>query len=59
MLTWSGATTPTVEIYRNGVPGSFTNDGAANFQLGPGSYTFRICEPGSSVCSADYVVSVT
>lgn len=61
VLVWTGANGAQVDIYQNGVrTGNTLNDGAWTRQLGPGTYTFRICEEGStSVCSADVSVTVT
>ena len=60
-LRWSGATTSSVDVYRNGVRIATTsNDGEHTDSLntrGGGTYIYRVCEAGSSVCSAD--VSVT
>jgi len=53
-LTWSGATTANVEIYKNGALLVTTaNDGA--YTDGPlpkkGSASYQVCEPGGAVCS--------
>lgn len=59
-LNWTGATTPTVDVYQNGVHrGDTINDGSWDTQLGPGTYSFRICDRNSSVCSNDASVTVT
>ncbi|MGR5238283.1 S8 family serine peptidase [Vibrio alfacsensis] len=53
-LTWSGATTRKVNVYRNGVVISTTgNDGAFTDTLGDayGMYTYQVCEQSSSNCS--------
>ena len=34
------------------------NDGEATVAAGPGTYTFRVCNKGSSVCSLDVGVTV-
>ena len=59
-LSWSGASTSTVEVYRNGalvatVPnnGSYTDNTG---QKGGGSFTYQVCEPGGS-CSNQATVS--
>ena len=60
-LSWSGATTATVDIVRDGAviatpanSGSYTDDTA---QKGGGSFTYRVCEAGSTtVCSATVTV---
>jgi PKD repeat protein len=60
-LAWSGATSTSVDVFRSGVKITTTpNDGAytdAINQRGGGSYTYRICEAGSSVCSNQVTVS--
>ncbi len=60
-LTWSGATSSSVDVFRNNVKITTTaNNGAytdAIGQRGGGSYTYRICEAGSSVCSNQVTVS--
>jgi hypothetical protein len=54
-LTWAGASGSTVDLYRNGVKLRNTaNDGKAlstklSTQLG--TYTFKVCETGSTRCS--------
>jgi len=60
LLIWTGATTAQVDIYQNGVRiGNTLNDGAWTQKYNPGTYTFRICDEGSTVCSADVTVTVT
>jgi hypothetical protein len=60
LLIWTGATTAQVDIYQNGVrTGNTLNDGAWSQKFSPGTYTFRICDEGSTVCSADVTVTVT
>jgi serine protease len=60
-LTWSGATSTNVDVYRNGVLVITTaNDGA--FTDGPlgkggGSATYQVCEAGTNVCSNTVSVS--
>jgi len=54
-LDWTGARGTKVDVYRNGPLLTKTpNDGhyvnSRNFQ-GPASYTYKICETGSTVCS--------
>ena len=55
VLAWSGATTPQVDVYRNGVFGATTaNDGTAtDTTIGSrtGTFTYHVCEAGTSVCS--------
>jgi len=54
-LTWSGATSANVDVYRNGnVVATTANDGAytdATNNKGGGSYTHQVCEAGTSTCS--------
>lgn len=61
-LTWSGATSASVDIFRNGTRiATTTNDGAYTDnidQKGGGSYTYRVCEAGNAAaCSADVTVT--
>ena len=61
-LTWNGVTTSDVDIFRDGewlatapsAGGSYTDDIG---QRGLGTYTYRVCEIGTGVCSN--VVTVT
>lgn len=59
-LTWSGATTPTVDIYRNGpVIATTANDGNYVEILPAGSYQYRVCNAGSTIaCSIAVTVTV-
>ncbi len=54
-LSWSGATSTNVDVYRNGALIDTTaNDGAytdATDNRGGGSYTHQVCEAGTSTCS--------
>ena len=61
MLTWSGATTNTVDIYRNGTKLTTTaNDGTfLDLMVAAGTYQYRVCNLGSTVCSADVQVVVS
>lgn len=59
-LTWSGATSDRVDIYRNGsLSGTTTNDGSARtgglFANVDGSYV--VCEAGTNVCSNESVIN--
>jgi subtilisin family serine protease len=60
-LKWSGATTISVDVWRNGTKITTTpNDGAHTDnvdQKGSGTYTYEVCEAGSSVCSGDVTVT--
>ncbi|HJR18063.1 MAG TPA: hypothetical protein VJ808_14530, partial [Gemmatimonadales bacterium] len=55
-LTWSGARGSTVDIYRNGTLRANTaNDGRHTNSIltrWGSSYTFQVCETGTSVCSS-------
>ncbi|NKI36548.1 S8 family serine peptidase [Wenzhouxiangella sp. XN79A] len=59
-LTWSGATSSSVDIYRDGsLLSSTANDGAftdATSFNGGGSLTYQVCEAGSNVCSSSVTV---
>lgn len=61
VLTWSGATTATVDIYRDGLKFVTTaNDGAFDDTRPPGTYQYRLCDLGSATaCSAVVSVVVT
>lgn len=54
-LAWSGATSTGVDVYRNGSMITTTvNDGAYTDETsnrGQGSYTYKVCEAGTSTCS--------
>jgi subtilisin family serine protease len=57
-LRWSGATTSTVDIYRNNVKiRTMSNTGSYTETLPRGSYTYRVCDAGSTNCSPDRTVS--
>ena len=55
-LTWSGATSANVDVFRNGaVVATTPNDGAYTDNTGQkgsgSSYTYQVCEAGTSTCS--------
>jgi hypothetical protein len=54
-LTWSGATSTNVDVFRNGALVTTTaNDGAhtdSTGNKGGGSYDYQVCEAGTSTCS--------
>ena len=54
-LTWSGATSTNVDVYRNSALITTTaNDGAytdATNNKGKGTYVYQVCEQGTSTCS--------
>ncbi len=60
-LTWSGATSTNVDIFRNNALVATTaNDGFHTYntgQRGGGSDTFRVCQSGTSTCSNSVTVS--
>lgn len=60
-LTWSGATSTNVDVYRDGsVIATTANDGAYTDntgQKGGGGYSYQVCEAGTSTCSATINVS--
>ncbi len=60
-LTWSGASSTNVDIYRDGVRVATTpNDGAhtdAINRKGGGSYVYKLCEAGTSKCSGEVTAS--
>jgi hypothetical protein len=60
-LTWSGASSATVEIYLNGAfRRTNSNTGRTTITrtfTGPATYILKLCEAGSSVCSNEATVS--
>ena len=60
-LSWGGATSSLVDVFRNGAPlASTANDGAYTdgpLGKGGGTYTYKVCEQGSSVCSNESTVT--
>jgi len=60
-LKWSGATTTNVDIWRNAkIVSTTANDGAhidKIGQKGSGTYTYKVCQAGTSTCSGDVVVT--
>jgi serine protease len=60
-LTWSGATSATVNVYRNGVSVATTANSGAYTDIigtvGGGSVTYKICEAGTTVCSNEVTVT--
>ena len=59
-LTWSGATATSVDVYRDGSKLTTTaNDGTYTDTInrkGGGSYTYKVCEAGTSTCSNEATV---
>lgn len=60
-LSWSGATSTNVDVFRNGALVTTTaNDGFYTDNIGargPGNYTYQVCEEGSSTCSNEATAS--
>ena len=60
-LTWSGATSGTVDIYRNNaLLISTSNDGLYTDPIGNrghGTYTYKVCEAGTQTCSNSATVN--
>src|SRR5262249_48510820 len=59
-LTWSGATSANIDIYRNGfviatVPntGTYTDSTGTT---GRASFTYKVCDAGTSICSNEVTV---
>ena len=60
-LYWSGAASSSVDVYRDGSKVMTTpNDGSQTDAInkkGGGTYTYKLCEAGSTTCSASVVVT--
>ena len=60
-LSWSGATGANVDVFRNGTKVVTTaNDGAYTDVIGgkgAGTFTYKVCEAGTSVCSNSALVT--
>ncbi|HVS31373.1 MAG TPA: S8 family serine peptidase [Thermoanaerobaculia bacterium] len=60
-LTWSGATSTSVDVWRNGSKITTTaNDGAHTDNIGlkgSGTYTYKVCEAGTTTCSNEATVT--
>ncbi|MBA3357650.1 MAG: S8 family serine peptidase [Pyrinomonadaceae bacterium] len=60
-LTWSGATSTNVDVFRNGAKIASTgNDGSHTDEInrrGGGTYTYKICEAGTPTCSNEVRVT--
>jgi hypothetical protein len=54
-LTWSGAASASVDVFRDNVKITTTaNDGAHTDAIstkGGGTYTYKVCEAGTTTCS--------
>jgi hypothetical protein len=60
-LSWSGATSNTIDVYRNGVlivtvanTGFYTDHPGGS---GHATYTYRVCEAGTGNCSNQVTVT--
>jgi hypothetical protein len=60
-LTWTGASSANVDIYRDGaIIVTTPNDGSYDDPRQPGTYQYRVCDQGSTTaCSADVTIIVT
>jgi serine protease len=60
-LTWGGATSTDIDVYRNGTLIETTpNDGSyidSTGDTGRARYTYQVCEAGTSTCSDDATVT--
>jgi hypothetical protein len=58
-LTWSGATTANVDVFRNSVKITTPNDGAHTDVLGKvsGTFIYRVCNEGTTTCSPNATIS--
>ena len=60
-LTWRGTTASSIDVYRNGtLVKTGPNDGGETDAIntkGAGTYSYRVCEAGTGVCSATVVAS--
>jgi matrixin len=60
-LSWAGATSTNIDVYRSGALVMTTaNDGGQTDVLnkkGGGTYTYQVCEAGTSVCSVSVTVA--
>ncbi|MEX2535162.1 MAG: S8 family peptidase [Trueperaceae bacterium] len=60
-LAWDGATSTDVDVYRDEtLIGTTANDGAYTDNIGAkggGSYTYQVCEAGTSTCSGSVTVT--
>ncbi|HUE88787.1 MAG TPA: PKD domain-containing protein, partial [Vicinamibacterales bacterium] len=60
-LSWSGATSTNVDVYRNGAHITTTaNDGFYTDNInarGSGTYTYKVCEAGTTTCSGEVTIT--
>jgi hypothetical protein len=60
-LRWTGAAAQEVDIYRNGVRTTTLNDGFYTDPIGKkggGTYTYQVCEAGSTAKCSNFVTIV-
>ena len=61
-LTWSGSSASSVDVYRNGgLVATTANDGQHTDVLpkgATGTFTYRVCNAGTSTCSSDAAVTL-
>ena len=60
-LSWTGALSSQVDVYRNGTRITTTaNDGSHTDSISKkGTYTYKVCEAGASICSTNLSVRVS
>jgi hypothetical protein len=60
-LSWSGATSIRVDVYRNGgLIATTRNDGFYTDRIGgrpPGTFTYQVCNAGTNTCSNQATVT--
>ncbi len=58
-LAWAGATTTSVDVFRNSVKTTTANDGAHTDVIGKvsGTFIYRLCNAGTTTCSPNATVS--
>lgn len=58
-LKWTGATTSTVDVFRDGaLIANTANNGTYSDKAGAGTHQYRVCNAGTSACSATVSVTV-
>jgi glucose/arabinose dehydrogenase len=58
-LTWTNASSSTVQVYRNGVSRTVSNSGSLTDNIGTkgsGTYVYKVCETGTAKCSNEVTV---
>jgi hypothetical protein len=57
-LAWAGAVGSRVDVYRNGVKFIATANDGAYSQLRPaGTWTYKVCQTGSAICSPEQAIT--